>query len=76
MGNSDHIRLQDFKSKIDSLYRLVIVAGRRANQIARPETRPLVPVRSRKPTIVALEEILQSKVTYRTGEEDDEVLVE
>jgi len=64
---------EDFEPKIDSLYRLVIVAGRRAAQLSKPEARPLVPVRSKKPTMVALEEILQGKVGYRleTGDEDD-----
>ena len=67
-----HYALEDFTS-MDSLYRLVNVAYRRANQISKPESRVLVPVRSRKPTIVALEEILDGKVSYRTGaSEEDE----
>lgn len=62
-----HYSLEDFP-EMDSLYRLVNVAFRRANQINKPETRALVPTRSRKPTIVALEEVLEGKVGYRAGE--------
>ena len=66
---------EDFEGKIDSLYRLVIVAARRATQIGKPDSRPLVPVRSTKATITALEEIIQGKVGYRTGTEDEETFV-
>ncbi|HOE66172.1 MAG TPA: DNA-directed RNA polymerase subunit omega [Candidatus Hydrogenedentes bacterium] len=64
---------EDFEGKIDSLYRLVIVGSRRAAQISKPEARPLVPIRSKKPTMVALEEILRGKVGYRleTGDGDE-----
>lgn len=67
-----HYTLQDFP-KMDSLYRLVNIAAKRANQISKPETRALVRSDSRKPTIVALEEIMSGKITYRSGEggEDD-----
>ena len=67
---------EDFKEKIDSLYRLVLVAARRATQINKAESRPLVPVQSRKPTVVALEEIAQGKVTYRVASEDEEDILE
>jgi DNA-directed RNA polymerase omega subunit len=70
------ISVEQFDGKIDSLYRLVILAARRASQISRPDTRPLVPVRSKKPTIVALEEILQGKVTARIGGVDEEDYLE
>ena len=66
-----HYALEDF-ANMDSLYRLVNVAFRRANQISKPESRALVPVKSRKPTIVALEEILEGKVTYRTGDSEED----
>lgn len=66
-----HYSIEDFPKEIDSLYRLVNMAARRANQISKPEARPLVPVRSRKPTIIALEEVREGKVTFRTSESDD-----
>jgi len=67
--------VEDFEGKIDSLYRLVIVASRRAAQVTRPDSRPFVSAGSRKATLVALDEILADKVSYRTGEEDEEDLV-
>lgn len=68
----EQISIEDFTGKIDSLYRLVIVASRRAQQLSKPDTRSLVPIRSKKPTLTALEEILNDKVKYRTSKEDEE----
>ncbi len=70
------ISVEQFDDKIDSLYRLVILAARRASQISKPDSRPLVPVRSKKPTIVALEEVLQGKVKARIGGTDEEEFLE
>ncbi len=72
----ERFSIEDFSPKIDSLYRLVIIAGRRANALSKPDSRSLVPVRSKKPTVTALEEILQGKVTYRTGKEREEEFAE
>ena len=68
--------VEDFHGKIDSLYRLVIVAARRASQLNRTESRPLVSARSRKATVMAMEEILDGKVTYKTGPQDAEDFLE
>ena len=68
--------VEDFDDKIDSLYRLVILGARRAGQVNRTDSRPLVTTHSRKPTIIALEEILDGKVTYRTGDHDAEDYLE
>ena len=71
-----HLALEDFKhdgEEMDSLYRVVNVAARRANQLNKPDTRPMVTTTSKKPVIQAIEEILEGKVWYRTGaEEEDE----
>ena len=65
--------LAEFESVgIDSLYRLVVLAAKRATQIGKPESRPLVPVKSKKPTMIALEEILDGKVGFRTDESDED----
>ena len=71
-----HYSVEDFKDKTDSLYRLVILAGRRASQVNRTESRPLVATHSRKPTMIALEEIYEGKVSYATGEQDAEDYLE
>ena len=68
--------VEDFQGKIDSLYRLVIVAARRASQLNRTESRPLVSARSRKSTVMAMEEILDGKVTFKTGSQDAEDFLE
>jgi len=69
--------VDDFKDKIDSLYRLVIVAARRANQITKSETQPFsMTGRLRKSTVTALEEILADRVGYYTGKEDEEDYLE
>jgi DNA-directed RNA polymerase omega subunit len=71
-----HIALEDFTNgdeEMDSLYRLVNIAARRANQLNKPESRPLVPVPNKqKTTITALEEVLDGKVWYRVGEDDED----
>lgn len=69
--------IDDFKGKIDSLYRLVIVGARRANQISKNESHSFGGViRSKKSTITALEEILSDKVGYHAAGEDDEDYLE
>jgi DNA-directed RNA polymerase subunit omega len=69
--------MEDFREKnLDSVYRLVLVASRRAAQINRPESRPLVSTRSKKPTVIALEEIEEGKVSYTVGGHDEEDYLE
>lgn len=66
------ISIEDLKNKADSLYRLVILAGRRAGQVNRAESRPLVSTRSKKSTLIALEEIVEGRVTYHTDDDDED----
>lgn len=67
--------VDDFSGKIDSLYRLVIIASRRANQISKNESHGFVGSnRGRKSTISALEEVLDSKLGFFTGDDDDDIL--
>lgn len=54
--------IEDFRGKVNSMYELVLVAAKRANQLARPDTRPFIETDSRKPTTIALEEILAGKI--------------
>ena len=70
-----HLALEDFENngeKMDSLYRLVNIAARRAIQLNRPDARSLIAPVSKKPVILALEEILDGKVWYRMGGEDED----
>ncbi len=67
-----NISIEDLEGKADSLYRLVLAAAKRASQLARPDARPLVQSFSRKPTVVAIEEIIAGKVQVVTEETLDE----
>ena len=70
------ISVEDLKDKADSLYRLVIVGARRANQLTKAEPHTLMGARPRKPTIVALEEIRDGKLGYATSEGDEASFIE
>ena len=67
----DHYSLEDFP-EIDSLYRLVNIAARRANQVNRAESRALVPTESLKPTIIALREVYEGKIGFFTDESGED----
>lgn len=68
---SQHVPFEDLLEHIDSKYRLVIVASKRAKQLNRGAA-PLIQPRSLKPTYQALEEIASGKLGYEveplTGE--------
>ena len=49
--------------KADSVYRLVLIAAERAKQLSKG-AKPLVKTTAKKPTTVALKEILAEKVRY------------
>ena len=73
LDHMNHLSIDDFKhdgKRIDSAYRLVILASKRANQLGKPDARLLVSPVSRKPVITSLQEILDGKVWYRTGAEE------
>lgn len=68
--------VDDFKDKFDSLYRLVIVASARAIHLAKNEPRGFgSALRSQKPTIKALEEVLAGKLTYIPSGEEEETFM-
>ncbi|MCC6144570.1 MAG: DNA-directed RNA polymerase subunit omega [Candidatus Hydrogenedentes bacterium] len=68
--------VDEFSGKIDSLYRLVIVAARRANQL-KVESHGFSGVQFRvKPTVLALEEVLDDKLGYATGDSEEEEYLE
>ena len=55
--------IEDLMEHVDSKYRLVIVAAKRAKQLNRGAA-PLVQTRSLKPTYQALEEVATGKLAY------------
>jgi DNA-directed RNA polymerase omega subunit len=63
--------VDDFRDKFDSLYRLVIVTAKRANQVTKHQSHGFgAAARSRKPTITALEEVIDGKLTFTTAEDE------
>ena len=60
---------EELLKRCGSVYRLVILAARRAKELA-DGAPPLVETQQRKATSIALEEILQGKVLYKPGESD------
>ena len=63
--------VDDFRDKFDSLYRLVIVGAKRANQMTKHESHGFgAAARGRKPTITALEEVIEGKLTFTTAEDE------
>jgi len=54
------------EGKVDSVYRLVLIAAERAKQLSRG-AKPLVVTETKKPPVIALEEILAEKVHYEVG---------
>lgn len=64
------VPIEELLKRCGSVYRLVILASKRAKEIAEGSP-PLVEVQQRKATSVALEEILQGKVLYKTEAPDE-----
>jgi len=58
-----HVPIEDIMEHVDSKYRLVIVAAKRAKQLNRGAA-PMVQVRNVKPTYQALEEMAAGKLAY------------
>ncbi len=58
-----YIPIEDLMSRVDSKYRLIVLAAKRAKQLNRGVAPALTP-KSHKPTSIALEEIAAGRVTY------------
>ncbi|MCR8923775.1 DNA-directed RNA polymerase subunit omega [Dasania sp. GY-MA-18] len=57
------ITVEDCLDKVDNRFELVMVASKRARAIATGGKEPLVSVDSDKPTVLALREIADEKIT-------------
>ena len=62
-------------ARVDSVFRLVIVASKRAKQLDNGSL-PLLKTESRKSTLIALEEVAEGKVGYQVIEEKEEGLLQ
>ena len=61
-----YVRIQDLLKKTDSMYKLVVMASRRATELNAGAPR-LVEEEKAKMTSIALDEILQGKVKLSTN---------
>jgi len=64
------VAIEELLKRCGSIYRLVILAAKRAKEVA-DGAPPLVETAQRKVTSIALEEILQGKVLYKADEEPE-----
>lgn len=63
----EHTAVEELLKRCGSMYKLVVLAAKRAKEIADGAT-PLVEVDHKKVTSIALEEIRQGKVLYKGAE--------
>ena len=61
------LTVEDCLKHVDNRFNLVLLASKRARQLALGAT-PLVPVEKDKPTVVALREIAEGKITSENFE--------
>ena len=61
----NYVSLEDLIDKVDSKFRLVIIAAKRSRQLNEGAT-PLVQAKAYKPTYTALEELKTGRVEYST----------
>ncbi len=64
------VAIEELLKRCNSVYRLVILAAKRAKEIA-DGAPPLVETERKKVTSIALEEIVQGKVLYKSQEPEE-----
>lgn len=70
------VTVEDCLDKVDNRFELVMVASKRARQIATGGHECLVPVEGDKPTVLALRELSQDLVTPESIEAAEKVVDE
>ena len=65
------VTVEDCLENVDNRFELVMVATKRARELANTSREPLVPVENDKPTVLALREIAEGHVST-----DNPVLIE
>jgi DNA-directed RNA polymerase subunit omega len=66
-----YIPLEQMIKTNPSLYKLVLAAAERANQLTRG-SKPLIECESKKPSTIALAEIAQGKIRFELTEPEEE----
>ncbi len=60
------VTVEDCLDHVDNRFNLVMLASRRARQLARPGVKPLVAEENDKPTVIALREIADGLIDSET----------
>jgi len=66
------VTVEDCLENVDNRFQLVMLATKRARQLATQGHDPLVPEENDKPTVIALREIAEGKVGRSLLTEEDE----
>lgn len=66
------VTIEDCLDNVDNRFQLILVASRRARQLAKGSVEPTVPVENDKPTVLALREIAAGNVTSAILDEPEE----
>ncbi|GGY83772.1 DNA-directed RNA polymerase subunit omega [Marinobacter zhanjiangensis] len=66
------VTVEDCLENVDNRFQLVMLATKRARQLATKGYEPLLPEENDKPTVIALREIAEGKVTRDLLKEEDE----
>lgn len=68
------VTVEDCLGAVDNRFELVLVAAKRARQLARGSHEPMLPWDNDKPTVMALREIAEGHVTREILKQKDEPL--
>jgi len=66
------VTVEDCLENVDNRFQLVMLATKRARQISTKGFEPMVPEENDKPTVIALREIAEGKVTRDLLKEQEE----
>ncbi len=66
------VTVEDCLGAVDNRFELVLVAAKRARQLARGSHEPMLPWDNDKPTVMALREIAEGHVTREILKQKDE----
>jgi len=66
------VTVEDCLEHVDNRFQLVLLATKRARQIATKGAEPLVPEENDKPTVIALREIAAGKISRDLLDQDDD----
>ena len=69
------VTIEDCLANVDNRFELILVASRRARQLATGRVEPTVPPENDKSTVLALREIAEGNVTRAILDEPEEVYV-